>query len=165
MILQFLVQFGLVLLYEAGYLRLIKYRIYSLFDSEVSQGKNNTAADFQAQLQMEQEYGDIRKDENVIHEENRIKELISKGLYKQTDAPEIFIVNQLTKYYNSFMAVKGVSFSMTSNETFGLLGVNGAGKTTTFKMITGDELITFGDAYLSKISLKNNIKQVLVKYF
>ena len=34
-------------------------------------------------------------------------------------------------------------------QCFGLLGVNGAGKTTTFKMLTGDEWITGGDAFIN----------------
>jgi ABC-2 type transport system ATP-binding protein len=34
-------------------------------------------------------------------------------------------------------AVKGVSFSVHSNEIFGFLGPNGSGKTTTIKMLTG----------------------------
>ncbi|MCS6899024.1 MAG: ABC transporter ATP-binding protein [Myxococcales bacterium] len=34
-------------------------------------------------------------------------------------------------------AVKGVSFSVQSNEIFGFLGPNGSGKTTTIKMLTG----------------------------
>ena len=33
-------------------------------------------------------------------------------------------------------------------QCFGLLGVNGAGKTTTFKMLTGDEYVSEGDAFL-----------------
>jgi ATP-binding cassette subfamily A (ABC1) protein 3 len=37
------------------------------------------------------------------------------------------------------------------------LGVNGAGKTSTFKMLTGDEQITKGKAYLNKTSIKGNI--------
>jgi len=40
------------------------------------------------------------------------------------------------------------------------LGVNGAGKTSTFKMLTGDEQITKGKAYLNKTSIKGNIKRV-----
>ncbi|WP_297421657.1 ATP-binding cassette domain-containing protein [Thermococcus sp.] len=43
----------------------------------------------------------------------------------------------LTKYYGSFQAVKGVSFSVKSGEVFGFLGPNGAGKTTTIRMLTG----------------------------
>lgn len=34
-------------------------------------------------------------------------------------------------------------------QCFGLLGVNGAGKTSTFKMLTGDSLVTGGEAYLA----------------
>lgn len=37
--------------------------------------------------------------------------------------------------------------------------MNGAGKTTTFKMITGDEFITSGNAFLNEISLKSNLKK------
>ncbi|WP_297497168.1 ATP-binding cassette domain-containing protein [Thermococcus sp.] len=43
----------------------------------------------------------------------------------------------LTKYYGSFLAVDGVSFSVESGEVFGFLGPNGAGKTTTIRMLTG----------------------------
>jgi len=43
----------------------------------------------------------------------------------------------LTKYYGSFLAVDGVSFSVESGEVFGFLGPNGAGKTTTIRMVTG----------------------------
>lgn len=34
-------------------------------------------------------------------------------------------------------------------QCFGLLGVNGAGKTSTFKMLTGDSMVTSGEAYLA----------------
>lgn len=34
-------------------------------------------------------------------------------------------------------------------QCFGLLGVNGAGKTTTFKMLTGDTVVTSGEAFLA----------------
>lgn len=34
-------------------------------------------------------------------------------------------------------------------QCFGLLGVNGAGKTSTFKMLTGDSVVTSGEAYLA----------------
>jgi len=45
-------------------------------------------------------------------------------------------------------------------ECFGLLGINGAGKTTTFKMMTGDELISSGDAYIRGFSMKNQMHKV-----
>lgn len=46
-----------------------------------------------------------------------------------------------------FVAVNKISFTVAPGECFGLLGINGAGKTTIFKMLTGDEQITAGDAF------------------
>lgn len=43
----------------------------------------------------------------------------------------------LTKIYDSFTAVDGVSFEVKKGEIFGFLGPNGAGKTTTVRMLTG----------------------------
>jgi len=63
-------------------------------------------------------------------------------------------------YGSGFRAVKGVSVGVPKNECFGLLGQNGAGKTTTFKMMTGDESLTSGNAYLAQHSVKGDIKKV-----
>lgn len=49
-----------------------------------------------------------------------------------------------------------VQIVSTSDECFGLLGMNGAGKTTTFKMLTGDETISSGEAFVQGISLKTH---------
>ena len=49
---------------------------------------------------------------------------------------EIIIkVDQLTKKYGEFEAVKGISFEVYQGEIFGLLGPNGAGKSTTLEII------------------------------
>lgn len=56
--------------------------------------------------------------------------------------------------------MKNISVGIPKNECFGLLGQNGAGKTTTFKMMTGDEPITSGHAFLSRYSVKKDIKMV-----
>jgi ATP-binding cassette subfamily A (ABC1) protein 3 len=50
-----------------------------------------------------------------------------------------------------------VIFSVTLTP---LLGVNGAGKTTTFKILTGDEVMSSGDAYLDGVSVTENITKV-----
>ncbi|MCX6667356.1 MAG: ATP-binding cassette domain-containing protein, partial [Euryarchaeota archaeon] len=44
--------------------------------------------------------------------------------------------DDLTKKFNSLVAVDHVSFSVKKGEIFGFLGPNGAGKTTTIKMLT-----------------------------
>lgn len=46
-------------------------------------------------------------------------------------------VDRLTRKFNGFTAVDGLSFTVYRNEIFGLLGPNGAGKTTTISMICG----------------------------
>jgi ABC-2 type transport system ATP-binding protein len=45
-------------------------------------------------------------------------------------------VDNLTKTFGSFAAVKGISFDVEQGEIFAFLGPNGAGKTTTIKMLT-----------------------------
>ncbi|MFF2481142.1 ABC transporter ATP-binding protein [Paenibacillus sp. NPDC058071] len=61
-------------------------------------------------------------------------------------------VNQLTKSYGSVTAVNNVSFSLTPNKIYGLLGRNGAGKTTIMHMLTAQlfptsgKLAVFGEA-------------------
>jgi ABC-type multidrug transport system ATPase subunit len=58
--------------------------------------------------------------------------------------------------------VDEISVGVPEQECFGLLGQNGAGKTTTFKMLTGDVMVTSGDAYVRSFSIKSDIKQVSV---
>ena len=45
-------------------------------------------------------------------------------------------IENLTKYYGNFPAVKDISFEVKTGEIVGFLGPNGAGKTTTMKLIT-----------------------------
>jgi ABC-2 type transport system ATP-binding protein len=45
-------------------------------------------------------------------------------------------VDKLTKCFDGFTAVDGVSFSVEEGEIFGLLGPNGAGKSTLIRMLT-----------------------------
>ena len=53
-----------------------------------------------------------------------------------------------------------ICVGVPDQECFGLLGQNGAGKTTTFKMLTGDVMVTGGNAYLKGYDVRNDIKKV-----
>lgn len=76
----------------------------------------------------------------------------------------IITVNNLTKNYGDFAAVKGISFKVHEGEIFGLLGPNGAGKTTTLEIIetlrekTSGE-ITVGGFDISKDA--DSIKKII----
>uniref|UniRef100_A0A673HW69 P-type phospholipid transporter n=1 Tax=Sinocyclocheilus rhinocerous TaxID=307959 RepID=A0A673HW69_9TELE len=94
------------------------------------------------------------EDEDVARERQRI--LCGGG---QTDILEL---KQLTKVYKRKQkpAVDRLCVGIPPGECFGLLGVNGAGKTTTFKMLTGDSVVTSGEAYLAGKSVLTEIDEV-----
>ncbi|XP_048851974.1 phospholipid-transporting ATPase ABCA1-like [Brienomyrus brachyistius] len=94
------------------------------------------------------------EDEDVARERQRI--LNGGG---QADILEL---RQLTKVYkrNQKPAVDRLCVGVPPGECFGLLGVNGAGKTSTFKMLTGDAVITCGEAYLDGKSVLTEIDEV-----
>ncbi|MEO8216734.1 MAG: ATP-binding cassette domain-containing protein [Acidobacteriota bacterium] len=52
-----------------------------------------------------------------------------------TDSSLPIDVREITKRYDQFLAVDGISFAVRPGTVFGLLGPNGAGKTTTIRMI------------------------------
>ncbi|RZB38621.1 ATP-binding cassette sub-family A member 3-like, partial [Asbolus verrucosus] len=70
------------------------------------------------------------------------------------------VLRDVTKYYKNFLAVNGLCLGVKPYECFGLLGVNGAGKTSTFKMMTGDEQISYGDAWVNGLSINQDQKKV-----
>nr|XP_015195605.1 PREDICTED: ATP-binding cassette sub-family A member 2-like [Lepisosteus oculatus] len=58
------------------------------------------------------------------------------------------------------LAVDRLCLGVQPGECFGLLGVNGAGKTTTFKMLTGDETTTGGEAFIGGRSILRDLLRV-----
>lgn len=46
-------------------------------------------------------------------------------------------VEELSKRYGKLVAVRGINFSISQGEIFGLIGPDGAGKTTTFHILAG----------------------------
>ena len=79
-------------------------------------------------------------DQDVASERHRIVE--SGG-----DAGDLLTMQDMRKTYRGGkQAVRGVTIGVPEGSCFGLLGLNGAGKSTTFKMLTGEEALTRGDA-------------------
>uniref|UniRef100_A0A671TWH5 P-type phospholipid transporter n=1 Tax=Sparus aurata TaxID=8175 RepID=A0A671TWH5_SPAAU len=94
------------------------------------------------------------EDEDVARERQRIVHGLGHG--------DILELRQLTKVFKRKQkpAVDRLCVGIPPGECFGLLGVNGAGKTTTFKMLTGDTLVTSGEAFLAGKSILREIDQV-----
>lgn len=104
-------------------------------------------------------------DEDVVAEENLVSSMIQTRLQNpgmEDDAA--MLVSGLTKtFYGALRpAVNNLSFRVVRGECLGLLGVNGAGKTTTFRMLTGDERPSSGDAFGEKsISLAHRTRKFI----
>lgn len=74
--------------------------------------------------------------------------------------PAILEVDNLSKKYGDFEAVKGISFSVEKGDVFGLLGPNGAGKTQTISMLTGVIPPTSGTARIAGYDINTDLDQV-----
>lgn len=102
----------------------------------------------------------LPEDSDVADERKRVFEC-QPVLESMIGSP--LILQELSKVYSSggnLLAVDRLSLAVSKGECFGLLGFNGAGKTTTFKMLTGDETVTAGDAYIDGYSILRDIKKV-----
>lgn len=94
------------------------------------------------------------EDEDVARERQRIMSGAGQG--------DILELRQLTKVYKRKQkpAVDRLCVGIPPGECFGLLGVNGAGKTSTFKMLTGDSVVTKGEAFIAGKSILREIDEV-----
>ena len=72
-------------------------------------------------------------------------------------------VNNLSKNFSSFEAVKEISFSINQNEILGLLGPNGCGKTTTIGMMLGLLKPTSGEVIINGLNVEKNRINLLKK--
>ncbi|XP_053685902.1 phospholipid-transporting ATPase ABCA3-like [Sabethes cyaneus] len=94
-------------------------------------------------------------DSDVLAEKQRIQSMEMAEINSTH-----LVLRDVTKYYKSFLAVNQLSVLVEHSQCFGLLGINGAGKTSTFKMLTGDEDISSGDAWVNGFSLKTDLISV-----
>ena len=65
-------------------------------------------------------------------------------------------VENISKNYGSFEAVKDVSFSVGREQVLGFLGPNGAGKTTIMKILTGYHFPTRGLVKIDGVSIEED---------
>ena len=72
-------------------------------------------------------------------------------------------VNNLSKNFSSFEAVKEISFRINESEILGLLGPNGCGKTTTIGMILGLLKPTSGEVIINGLNVEKNRINLLKK--
>ncbi|XP_040853430.1 phospholipid-transporting ATPase ABCA3-like isoform X2 [Ochotona curzoniae] len=100
----------------------------------------------------------LPEDQDVADERDRV---LAPSPDRLLDAP--LVIKELSKVYDQrtpLLAVDRISLAVQRGECFGLLGFNGAGKTTTFKMLTGEESITAGDAFVGGHSIRSAIGKV-----
>ncbi|XP_071529902.1 phospholipid-transporting ATPase ABCA3-like [Panulirus ornatus] len=101
---------------------------------------------------------DVVQDDDVAAEATLVDDLLRKRMEDENfEDDATLLVSGLSKqfYGAAHPAVDKISFRVRRGECLGLLGVNGAGKTTTFRMLTGDEYPSSGDALIDKISVQN----------
>jgi ABC-2 type transport system ATP-binding protein len=78
------------------------------------------------------------------------------GLMKET-----IVIENLTKYYNHFLALDNLNLRVPQNENVGLLGPNGAGKSTTLKILCGLIRSSSGTTYIDGINVAQKPEQAL----
>lgn len=76
---------------------------------------------------------------------------------------EAIVIENLTKYYDGFLALDSLSLKINENEDIALLGPNGAGKTTAIKILCGLLHPSSGTAYIDGINVVEERELALSK--
>ncbi|XP_058835896.1 phospholipid-transporting ATPase ABCA3-like isoform X2 [Topomyia yanbarensis] len=97
----------------------------------------------------------IDEDSDVSDERQRISLFRLNDLERHT-----IVLKEVSKFYESVLAVNRLYLAVNNYECFGLLGANGAGKTSTFKILTGDEKMSSGDAWICGLNIKTKKNEV-----
>ena len=69
-------------------------------------------------------------------------------------------VQSLTKRYDAFQALAGISFEVQPGEIVGFLGPNGAGKTTTLRILTGMIAPTSGTVRIDGLDVQDHSLEI-----
>ncbi|XP_071130810.1 phospholipid-transporting ATPase ABCA3-like isoform X2 [Mytilus edulis] len=150
--------FSLLLFLESRYLNRFQYAVGQRKERTYSQLSDDSEVinEHTPLLGPNRNVSIVQEDTDVATERARLANASLSELFN-TDS---LIMKELTKYYDNNLAVDHTAVGIPEGECFGLLGVNGAGKTTTFKILTGDEVMSSGHAYLDGISVTENITEV-----
>jgi len=76
---------------------------------------------------------------------------------------ESIVIEGLSKYYDSFLALDNLSLKVKKNEDIALLGPNGAGKTTTLKLLCGLLRPSSGTAYINGVNVMEERERAISK--
>ncbi|TKY73412.1 ABC transporter A family member 2 [Spatholobus suberectus] len=117
-------------------------------------------------------------DEDVLEEENKVKQQLTEGL---VDANVAVQIHGLAKTYPGtrdiccccckrkgtapYNAVKGLWVNFAKDQLFCLLGPNGAGKTTAINCLTGITPVTDGDALIYGLSIRSSTGMSNIRKF
>lgn len=72
----------------------------------------------------------------------------------------MLVLNELTRYYGSFLALDHLSMTIGDGELHGFVGPNGAGKTTTMRILATLLKPTSGTATLDGVDVVKNPKEI-----
>ena len=84
-------------------------------------------------------------------------------IVEKAQAEPIINCENLTKYYNSFLALDKLNLKVARNEKVGLLGPNGAGKSTTLKILCGLIQASSGTARIDGIDIARKPEEALMR--
>ena len=73
------------------------------------------------------------------------------------------VLDDLTKYYDGFLALDDLSLNVTENNNVALLGPNGAGKSTVLKLLCGLIFPSSGEAYVDGINVFENTEKAVAR--
>ncbi|KAL9255618.1 ABC transporter A family member 2-like protein [Drosera capensis] len=98
-------------------------------------------------------------DEDVIEEENKVKQQMGSGELDSQVAVQIrgLVKTYYVKRRKPFHAVGGLWINFDKDQLFCLLGPNGAGKTTAIGCLTGVVSVTGGDALIYGNSIRSSV--------
>ncbi|XP_023584173.1 phospholipid-transporting ATPase ABCA3 [Trichechus manatus latirostris] len=133
-----------------------------LLETDLLWRLKNLLCAFRGRRTLTEAYGQapaLPEDQDVADERSRV---LAPTLDPPPQDPPL-VIRELSKVYEPrapLLAVDKLSLAVQKGECFGLLGFNGAGKTTTFKMLTGEETITSGDAFVEGHSIRSDLGKV-----